>query len=233
VRARFLALSAAGDRLAVAAWDRNQPDRCDLLVWDVDRQAVLVRQALDGEACTALALSPDGRRVAVGTRPPTVEAVGPLRVRVWDVDANRQAASRDPGGGRDVTALAFNGDGSRLAVAVGDLIDRAADTGEPRRVQIWDARTWAQVRWFDCRETYDSLAFAPDGRRLAGGNNELLTLWDPAAGEEMLTLRGRSRAGSELPFNPRVVFDPSGARLAAVQNDFSVYIWTAAGYGRK
>jgi eukaryotic-like serine/threonine-protein kinase len=214
VAAQFLAMSHSGHRLAVAASDRREPGRADLVVWDVDAHSVLKHEMLDGEVCAALAMSPDGKWLAAATRPEGADENTPARLRVWDLAAGRELPPRDPGA--MVTALAFDGPSWRLAVA----------TSEPR-IRIWDTGSWREARSIPCLEPYAYLAFAPDGRRLAGATIELLTLWDPAAGEEMLTLRGKPRVGSELPFNPRVVFDATGAKLAAAQNDFTVHIWTA------
>jgi WD40 repeat protein len=214
VSVQFLALSATGDRVAAAAYDRRTPGPADLVVWDVGRRAVLRHDRLDGEVCSALALSADGRWLAAATGPTDR---GPARLRLWDVDAGRELPALDPAG--PVTALAFDGPGGRLAAA----------TAEPR-VRVWVTGSWAEVRSIPCLEPYGNLAFAPDGRRLAGATHELLTLWDPAGGEEVLTLRGKPRVGTLLPFNPRVVFDATGTKLAAVQNDFTVHVWTAPGY---
>ena len=71
--------------------------------------------------------------------------------------------------------------------------------------------------------------FCTAGR--SGATRELVTFWDTGTGSEVLTLRGRSRSGIDPPFNPRVVFGPGGAQVATSQWDFTVDVWTAAGYG--
>ena len=60
-------------------------------------------------------------------------------------------------------------------------------------------------------------AFTPDGKRLAtGGDTGIITLWDAATGQEVLTLRGHSDAISRLTFSAH------GRFLASSNKDGSV-----------
>jgi WD40 repeat protein len=105
----------------------------------------------------------------------------------------------------------------------------AASTGGPQpRIVVWDSQTGRELRSMPCLEEYFDLAFAPDGRRLAGASRQVMTLWDPAEGDEVMTLRGQPRTGIDPPFNPRVAFDATGRQLAAAQADKTVMIWAAS-----
>jgi WD40 repeat protein len=212
----YVGISADGSRVAAAAAGDSvgrRPVGVDLLVWDAATGQEVGRFPLPGEGCSALALTADGRRLAAATSGPGVEP----RVRVWDLDAGREVLSVPSG--EEVLSVTFDGPGARLA----------ASTLGPRLL-IWDAGTGGVLHAVPCLEPYFFLAFAPDGRRLAGVTRELLTLWDPAEGDEVLTLRGQPRSGLDPPFNPRAAFDPTGRQLAAIQADNTVTIWTAAGY---
>jgi WD40 repeat protein len=184
----------------------------DLVVWDAATGEVVRRFPIAGETCSALALAADGQRLAAGLSDDHGH-----EIRVWDLESGQVIHTLASNG--EVRAVTFDGPGDRLA----------AVTAEPRLL-LWDARTGRLQHSVPCLDGYWSLAFAPDGRRLAGASREVMTLWDPTDGGEILTLRGQPRGGIDIPFNPRIAFDPTGRQLAATQADNTVTVWTAAGY---
>lgn len=120
-----------------------------------------------GTAIAALALSPDGTRLATAGG---FEAV----VRLWRVDRGQPIAAR-PGIELAANSLAFSPDGGLLAVACQDGTAALWESSGARALGSVGRRSAA----------IESVIFSADGRTLAtGGADGCLRLWDvtPAVG---------------------------------------------------
>ena len=70
---------------------------------------------------------------------------------------------------------------------------------------------------------FDSVAFSPDGRTLAGGGDEdTVHLWDVATGTLRHTLEGHGDGVHS------VAFSPDGRILASGGGDNTIHLWDAA-----
>jgi tetratricopeptide (TPR) repeat protein len=68
----------------------------------------------------------------------------------------------------------------------------------------------------------DSLAFSPDGSRLASAcQDQTVKIWDVASAQELRTLKGHTNVVWS------VAFSPDGSRLASASDDGTIKLWDA------
>ena len=152
---------------------------------------------------TALALSPDGLRIATGST---------RVIRIRDVDGKRSPIEF-PLQAHRVQWLSFAPDGRSLAVVIG------------RSVQVWDVADGEELRTRNAR-LYDVQAeravFAPDGIHLAAAIGEgSVRLRDAENGFDVQTLN--ANPGRRPVIGARALaFHPDRRRLAAGYADGSV-----------
>jgi WD40 repeat protein len=139
-------------------------------------------------------------------------------------------------------AVAFGGDGRRLASAGGDYPKGAVDWGKARtEVILWDAATGKPLRTIPGppRRLFNALALSPDGTRLLAAAGILkeeraeLALWDTRTGKLLTTLTRDGELVAAVGFSPDgkemyTLSQRGSARgLGGVGN--AVTFWDAAG----
>lgn len=152
---------------------------------------------------TALAFSPDGSRLAVGS----------LRsVLLLDAKSGAQIARLDGHAGA-VAALAFSPDGKVLAAAGGS-------PGKFGEIKLWNVGAAKPLRTLvGHSDVIYGVAFRRDGRRIAAGSyDRLVSVWNPAGGAPKML-----KDHTDAVYG--VAYSPDGSRIASVAGDRTLKIW--------
>ena len=206
------ALSPDGKSLAATA-GRVQKQA---LLWEVGSGELLRRfGASDQPPVTAVAFSPDGRRLAGAS-------YGEDIIRIWHAASGKELLRLK--GQSQCRCLAFTPGGTALAQSNGwansDLTVRLLNLATGAEIWRKDTRPWLA---FD-------LAFSPDGRTLAvvgtlpgrANANGELHLWESATGKQV-----RRFEGHRSPIHC-VAFSSDGRMLATGSSDNTVRVWEVA-----
>lgn len=172
----------------------------------------------------SVAFAPDGQRIA------TADTAG--AIKLWEVPSCRLLSTtitQAP----DATSLAFSPDGKTLALASSDRSVRLLDVtsnecthkfvppGAPASAgdagPAVSAEGVTQSSSLDARS--QTLAFAPDGQRLASCAGSSVILWDLPTGRLVATLAAHTDRVTG------VAFSPDGRSIASASADRAVILW--------
>jgi WD40 repeat protein/tRNA A-37 threonylcarbamoyl transferase component Bud32 len=207
-------LEFSSDGKYLAAADEKDPKA--LHVWRLEARKSIALLTGHESAVTCAVFSAGGKTLASGDANGTV--------RVWDFGTGRERFSFDLGP-EWVAALVFSPDGKKLAVRCdpGKAGDTASSGGKGT-VSLLDLAKGRKIMTAEGHARIaGSMAFHPDGRRLAtGGWDGTVKLWDTGTARELLTLREHQHPVIE------VKFDGEGRRLMSRDNRGVLIILPAA-----
>ncbi|HEX5735691.1 MAG TPA: serine/threonine-protein kinase [Blastocatellia bacterium] len=184
-------------------------------LWDVPTGS-LRQELIETTAVERIALSPDGRTLAVGVQ-------NDPRVKLWDMESGKLKQML-MGHTSAITSVAFSPDGKILASSSYD-----------RTAKLWDIergtliRTLSQLAIFpekpgtriDFRRPISRVcaAFSPDGKTLATVSMEdnSIRLWDVQTGELSVNLTTREERIESITFSP------DGKKLLAICNGLKMW----------
>jgi len=155
------------------------------------------------EPVYALALSPDGKTLATGSRDASI--------RIWEANTGKLLRTFQ-GHTADVNALSFSPDGKTLASG-----------GKDQNIRIWDLEPNDLHRSFAGHTGYVwSAVYSPDGKRFASaGADRSVRVWNAATGKLEHTLQGHTSAVTA------VAFASDNQTLVSAGGDKMVKVWDA------
>jgi WD40 repeat protein len=164
-----------------------------------DQRAIPLAQDGSGPI-TGLALSPDGRTLAVLSG-------NPSRLDLWDIMTLGHVGNWPLPGNHRGAALAFSPDGRTIAVGAPFAGASLWDVeSRSRRLDLPSVPHPPSDRGF-YGDGLRTAAFSPDGKTLAGGNRFVIHIWDVTTGG---MVHNETRHGGE---DSNVLFSPDGQFL--------------------
>ena len=190
-----MALSPGGEHLFSSSRDLS------VRIWDVARSAE-IGQLRTPQWVDRIALSPDGRRLAMVCQKPTV--------MVWDLGIKHPPAVLR-GHGAFIRSLRFSEDGSKLVTASQDS-----------SLRTWDLKSGEEVSRFELNRDYViPFVLSRDGRRLAvGATDYSMRVLDTQTGTEISKLVGPDA------MMMHAAFSSDGNSLVASNVQDKSYVWT-------
>lgn len=189
------ALTFSADAILIASAHGNS-----IYVWDTATGTAFAMLDEHPDSIKALALSPDGTKLAT--------AGGDWTVRVWEVHTGKYLYSLT-GHLSAVNAVAFSPDGKILASAGSSL-------------RLWDANT-GKLLHADNNDlgSISKIIFAPDGNTLATGGGWYRTahLWDVKTGTLQKDLKGHTGEIRDIAFSP------DSRTLVTASSDKTMRLW--------
>ena len=174
-------------------------------LWDAATGRQLrVFRGKDDEHVRGIAFSPNGRSLATAT--------GDKVIKLWDVTTGELLRTFSGHEG-EVIDVAFNADGTQLASGAAD-----------KKAFIWDVASGRPLRRFEDNAAIRSVAFSPDGKRLATGSwaqSDNVRLWDLETGGSKIFSGHRGSIYG-------VAFSPDGRTLASASTDYTAKLWDTA-----
>ncbi len=159
------------------------------------------------EGTNSLAISPDGKYVALGNLDGTIY--------VWEVSTATKVISmvhESIVGYGIVTSVAFSPDGRYIASGSYDGTAR-----------VWEIASGKEVARMTHDSVVTSVAFSPDGRYVASGSEDSTArLWEVATGKEVARM-------THDGWVKGVAFTPDGRYVVSGGNDSTIRVWEVAG----
>jgi WD40 repeat protein len=184
-------LLAGNERAISGSWDQS------LRLWDVSKGVELGSFSGVVNNVRCLAVSPDGKIMAVSH---FVEGTAPVgTLRLWNI-ASQKPIREFHGHAREISSVSFSADGKRLLT-----------TSFDHTVRLWDVATGKEVQQLKCASRMESAVFVEGDRRVLCSGNEddpTLQLWDVEQGTRILRsapVEGGFLAVAALPGERRVV----------------------------
>lgn len=180
----------------------------EIAVWDRDSGQLLRKVGGMADRITCLAVSPDGKLLAVGGGAPTQEG----EIKLYELPQLKRLADFPAPHSDTVYGLCFSPDGKLLASA-----------GADKFVRVWEVPSGKAVKGME-GHTHHALdvSWKFDGKLLASaGADSTVRVWTYETGEQARSITGHANQVN------RVVFISGKPEIATVAGDMTARLWNA------
>lgn len=214
------AVTFSADGKTLVAMSNNYPD-FNVHFWDL-ASGKSIRQIDNDQQFNSLAMSPDGKLLALGTS---------QRVEIWDAKSTDDVRILSGPQNAFYQALAFSIDGRMLAGGANDMIQvwEVGSGRERMTIRLGSPQPGANLGFRTVNQNmgFSSLAISADGAILAvGGNDSTIRLWSLKTGRQLPPLVGHQGVIST------VVFTPDGKRLLSMDGQGLKLEWDVRRLGK-
>jgi len=181
--------------------------RMRIVEWDVQTQQPVEKQLQSDNEVLSVAVSPDGKLLATGTK----------WITLWDLEMSQQVGVAMRGHKSNMTQMEFSPDGKFLVTA---NIDNT--------VRLWNVETRQQVGepLRAHKGLVLSVAYSPDGNQIASGASDgTIVLWT-AEPQTMMSKRLQYHTDEVKS----VDFSPDGKILVSGAADGTIMLWDVASW---
>lgn len=209
----LLLLGAGAAAFGILTWKRGTKGRAKENLDNVPTESgPILMLSQYTPLVNAMVFSPDGKQLATAALDMNSGMNRTSEIRVWDTASGKERRGSQDFSGL-LSSLAFSPDGKMLAsggiAKVAEAGGRSKESGEVRLLNLDSAA--APSPWQKAEKPVVSVAFSPDGDRLAAGCGDgKLTLYNRATGQAELVLQ--ANPGANLTSN--AAFSADGRKIA-------------------
>jgi len=161
-------------------------------IWDVATGREIRSLFMRGNGISYVMLSPDGKQIISSS------SALPGYIIIWDTNTGKELRSIWDFADRPIYSMDLSPDGKQIAAIYDESSDENSNV---KIICFFDANTGKLIRYFFANGA-GNIAFSPDGKRVVNSLSDIIIIWDPVTGQEILTISEDVRWANFIAFTP-------------------------------